>query len=194
MSEIKSICVYCGSNGDVRESYRESATSLGKLMADNGIRLVYGGGQVGLMGLVANSVMANNGEVTGIIPEFLDKLEVGKSDVTEFIKTDNMHDRKMKMAELSDAFIVLPGGLGTLDETFEILTWKQLGLHKKPVLILNIDGYWDNLIKLIDHQITEKFAKPENRNLFNVSTTPEEAIKLLQNIEPYDHKVETKWA
>ena len=193
MSEIKSICVYCGSSGKVRETYRETAINLGKLMAESGIRLVYGGGQVGLMGLVADSVMSNGGEVTGIIPHFLDELEVGKSDVTQFIKTDNMHDRKMKMAELSDAFIALPGGLGTLDETFEILTWKQLGLHSKPILILNVDGYWDDLLKLIDHQISENFARPENRQLFDVATTPDEAVKVLLEATPFNHNIESKW-
>ncbi len=193
MNKINNICVYCGSSDKVNQSYKDCAIKLGRLMADKNIQLIYGGGQVGLMGLIADSVMANNGKVTGIIPYFLDELEVGKYDISKLIKTDNMHIRKMKMAELSDAFIVLPGGLGTLDETFEILTWKQLGLHNKPIVILNIDGFWDKLIDLIDHQIMEQFATVKNRDLFNIATKAEEAIDILYNSIPYDNNVKSKW-
>ncbi len=193
MINIKNICVYCGSSSAVNQSYKDCAVELGKLMASKNIGLVYGGGQVGLMGLIADSIMSNNGKVIGIIPHFLDKLEVGKYDVTELIKTDNMHVRKMKMAELSDAFIVLPGGLGTLDETFEILTWKQLGLHNKPIIILNIDGFWDKLINLIDHQISENFATIKNRKLFDIAASSAEAIDILYKYRPYDNDIKSKW-
>ena len=192
-NNIGSVCVYCGSSGNVRPAFRDISTDLGRLMAKENIRLVYGGGHVGLMGLVADSVMKNGGQVTGIIPHFLDELEVGHAGLTELIKTDNMHDRKMRMAELSDGFIVLPGGLGTLDETFEILTWKQLKLHDKPVVILNVDGYWDHLISLIHHQVEENFARQSHLNLFTVAGSAEEAIAQLRTNAPVHHDLNSKW-
>ena len=192
-NKLGSVCVYCGSSGNVNPAFRQVATDVGTLLAKEGIRLVYGGGHVGLMGLVADSVMQNGGQVTGIIPHFLDQLEVGHPGLTELIKTENMHDRKMRMAELSDGFIVLPGGLGTLDETFEILTWKQLKLHDKPIVILNTEGYWDHLIELIHHQVAENFAKQAHLDLFTVATSAEEAITQLRMSAPAHHQLNSKW-
>ena len=146
MRDIKSVCVYCGSSSRVRQSYKDAAVELGLILAREGIRLVYGGGQVGIMGIIADTVLKNGGEVTGIIPHFLNESEVGKADVTELIAVDSMHVRKQIMAEKSDAFIVLPGGFGTLDEFFEILTWRQLKLHDKPIVIADVESYWAPLI------------------------------------------------
>ncbi len=193
MSVLKSVCVYCGASSKVRESYKEAAIELGRQFAHQGTKLVYGGGDVGIMGIVANSVMQNNGEVTGIIPHFLDKLEVGHTGLTELILTENMHERKNMMAEMSEAFVVLPGGLGTLEEFFEVATWKQLGLHDKPIVIFNVDGYWDHLIQLIDHQIEENFAKPANKDLFSVATNVEEVIQQLNNAPKSTTDIASKW-
>ena len=193
MSGIKSVCVYCGSSSDVRESYRQCAVDFGKKLAQTGRSLVYGGGRVGLMGLVADATITEGGEVLGVIPEFLRNLEVGHGGVTELVVTDSMHERKMIMAERADAFIALPGGLGTLDETFEILTWKQLRLHDKPVIILNIEGYWDALVELINNQVRENFAKPANLDLFQVVNSVEEAFEALEKSPAPTHDIESKW-
>lgn len=178
-SSVRSVCVYCGSRHGARPAYTETARRLGKVLADAGIRLIYGGGAVGLMGEVAQAVLDNGGKVTGIIPEFLDKAEVGKVDVTELIRTDTMHARKARMAELSDGFVVLPGGLGTLDETFEILTWKQLQLHTKPILLVNADGYWDHFVHLIENQVREGFVQERYLRLFRVVDGVEDVLKAL---------------
>jgi uncharacterized protein (TIGR00730 family) len=162
-------------------------------MAKAGIRLVYGGGRIGMMGRIADAVMEGGGEVTGIIPRFLEQVEVGHSGVTQLIVTENMHDRKQKMAEMSDAFLIMPGGLGTLEETFEILTWKQLGLHQKPVVIADIGGYWRHLTDLIDYMIDESYAKPENRALFQVIDSVDELLPALSAMPAFDSAVEAKW-
>jgi len=142
MAQVRSLCVYCGSSGRGREVHKVAAMRLGKTLARAGVRLVFGGGQVGLMGITAQAALSEGGKVTGIIPKFLDEIEVGLKGCTELIITPDMHTRKQKMAEMADGFVVLPGGLGTLDETFEILTWKQLGLHDKPIVLVDIEGYW----------------------------------------------------
>lgn len=193
MAEIRTLCVYCGSSQRGKESHREAAVRFGSIMADSGIRLVFGGGRIGLMGLIADSVLAGGGEVVGIIPRFLDQVEVGHSEVTEFIVTENMHDRKEKMAQMSDGFVILPGGLGTLDETFEILTWKQLGLHDKPVVIVDVDGYWKPLVDMIDHMVAENYARPENRDLFRVVASVEDVLPALDAMPAFTHEVEAKW-
>lgn len=141
--------------------------------------MVYGGGAVGLMGVVAQSVLDSGGQVTGIIPDFLDRAEVGKTDLTELIKTETMHDRKAIMAERSDGFVVLPGGLGTLDETFEILTWKQLQLHNKPIVLVNVEGYWDHFVHLVEHQVREGFVRERYLQFFRVVDTVEEVVPAL---------------
>lgn len=178
-SRVRSVCVYCGSSHGVRPSFDEAATRLGQQLAAAGIRLVYGGGAVGLMGVVAQSVLDSGGHVTGIIPDFLDRAEVGKTDLTELIKTETMHDRKAIMAERSDGFVVLPGGLGTLDETFEILTWKQLQLHNKPIVLVNVEGYWDHFVHLVEHQVREGFVRERYLQFFRVVDTVEEVVPAL---------------
>lgn len=193
MAQIRSLCVYCGSSGRGRPSHHNAATSLGETLAEAGVRLVYGGGRIGLMGLVADAVLEGGGEVVGIIPRFLDQVEVGHSGVSQFIVTENMHDRKEKMAQMSDGFVILPGGLGTLDETFEILTWKQLQLHDKPVVIVDVDGYWKPLVELIDNMIAENYARPENRELFRVVGSVDEVLPALDAMPKFDSKVEAKW-
>lgn len=193
MANIKSLCVYCGSSDRGSPAHHDAALHLGSTMAKAGIRLVYGGGRIGMMGRIADAVMDSGGEVIGIIPQFLEQVEVGHSGVTQLIVTENMHDRKQKMAEMSDAFLIMPGGLGTLEETFEILTWKQLGLHEKPVIIADIGGYWQHLTNLIDHMIAENYAKPENRALFQVIDNIEELLPALSAMPAYDHEVEAKW-
>jgi uncharacterized protein (TIGR00730 family) len=193
MSQIRSLCVYCGSSGRGRASHHEAARRLGAILAGAGVRLVYGGGRIGVMGMVADAVLEGGGEVVGIIPRFLDQVEVGHSGISQMIVTENMHERKEKMAELSDAFLILPGGLGTLDETFEILTWKQLQLHDKPVVIADIDGYWKPLTELIDNMIAESYAKPENRELFRVVASVEEVLPALEEMPEFRTEVEAKW-
>lgn len=193
MTTITSVCVYCGSSDNVKESYRAAASELGRKLAERKIELVYGGGRVGLMGLTADGVVENGGKVYGVIPRFLDSLEVAHAGVTELVLTENMHERKMLMAERADGFIVLPGGLGTLDETFEILTWKQLRLHDKPIVILNIDGYWDALVELIHNQVKANFAKPSNLDLFMVVNTVDEALDALAKSPKPTHEIASKW-
>ncbi len=192
-TQIRSLCVYCGSSGRGRESHHEAAIRLGAIMAGAGVRLVYGGGRIGLMGLVADAVLDGGGEVVGIIPRFLDQVEVGHSGVSRLIVTENMHERKEKMAELSDAFVILPGGLGTLDETFEILTWKQLQLHDKPVVIVDVDGYWQPLVALVDRMVEENYARPEHRALFRVVGSVEEVLPALEDMPEFRTEVEAKW-
>ena len=180
MENISSLCVFCGSRFGNDPAYEDAARELGAVMADRGIRLIYGGGSVGLMGIVASAVMENGGEVVGIIPKFLEDLEVGKTDISELIVTENMHSRKHRMFDLSDGFISLPGGLGTLDETLEILTWKQLQIHTKPVIIMDIAGYWSELSELIDATISKGFADSGIKGLYQVVNNPAEAFVALE--------------
>jgi uncharacterized protein (TIGR00730 family) len=179
MALVKSICVYCGSSSRVDEVYRAAATRLGVILAKAGIELVYGGGRVGLMGLLADSALASGGRVTGIIPVHLHDREVGHSGLTELVVVDNMHQRKRRMFELADAFAVLPGGLGTLDETLEIITWKQLGLHDKPVVLVDVAGYWTPLLDLIDHVVVSGFAPRTSLNLYRVAARVEDLLPTL---------------
>ena len=178
-SSISSICVYCGSRTGNQEYFGVLAQNLGKLIPGHGMELVYGAGSIGLMGLVARAAIEAGGRVTGIIPEHLDAVEITQNSLAELHITANMHDRKRMMFDRSDAFIVLPGGLGTLDETLEVMTWAQLSLHKKPVVLINYQGYWSPLVKLIDHAIENGFADPENRDILTVVNTAEEAIAFL---------------
>jgi len=146
MAELRSVCVYCGSNNGAAPAYAAAAETLGRDMAETGIRLVYGGGSVGLMGIVARTVLANGGQVTGIIPRFLKDREVMLGEVSELIVTADMHERKRIMFERADAFVALPGGIGTLEEVVEMMTWAQLDQHEKPILIVNVNGFWDPLV------------------------------------------------
>src|SRR3982075_3743181 len=160
MNEIKTVCVYCGSGPGTNPRVVESALALGKALAENGIRLVYGGGSLGLMGAIAKSTLDHGGAVTGIIPEFLTARENALARVQEMIVTPDMHERKRLMFERSDAFVALPGGIGTLEELVEQLTWQQLGRHSKPVLLANIDGFWEPLLALLAHMRETEFIRP----------------------------------
>lgn len=159
MSEIKTVCVYCGSGPGTNPLFMEAAQAFGKELAEAGIRLVYGGGAVGLMGAVANAVLDHGGAVTGIIPAFLRTKEIALARVQDLIVTDDMHERKRLMFEHSDAFVALPGGIGTLEELVEQMTWQQLGRHRKPILIANIDGFWDPLLGLLTHMTETAFIR-----------------------------------
>src|SRR5258706_2711297 len=160
MNEIKTVCVYCGSGPGTNPRFIESAIALGKVLAENNIRLVYGGGSIGLMGAVATSVLDHGGSVTGIIPDFLTSRENALARVQELIVTPDMHERKRLMFERSDAFVALPGGIGTLEELVEQLTWQQLGRHSKPVLLANIDSFWEPLLALLSHMRATEFIRP----------------------------------
>ncbi len=165
---IKSVCVYCGASPGTSETFLNIAKDLGRELAERGIRLVYGGGGIGLMGAVADATMAAGGQVLGIIPQHLERAELGHRGLTELKIVDTMHTRKRMMFDQSDAFVILPGGMGTLDETFEIITWRQLGMHDKPIVLINHEGYWDPFLHLIDHVIDNGFARPAARQLFSV--------------------------
>lgn len=172
-SPTRSICVYCGSRFGTNPAYKQAAVDLGQTIANQGWRLVYGAGDVGLMGAVAAATQNAGGETFGVIPEHLLKWEVGKRDLTSFIITENMHERKKVMYMNSDVIVVLPGGAGSLDELFEVLTWRQLGLHEKPIYLLNIEGYWAPLLALMDHVIEQGFADASLRDYFTTVDTVE---------------------
>jgi uncharacterized protein (TIGR00730 family) len=179
MTLPSSICVYCGSAADVAQSYKDAAVLLGRLAGEQGIEIVYGGGRVGLMGLVADAALAAGGKVTGIIPRHIVEMEVAHRTLSELIIVETMHQRKRMMVDRSDAFVILPGGLGTLDEAFEILTWKQLQLHDKPIVIANIDGYWDPLLTLVRHGVDEGFVRPRHAGLFTEVTEIDALLPIL---------------
>mgnify|MGYP000571868484 CR=1 FL=1 len=174
-----SVCVYCGSRRGAKPIYAQEASALGTGLAERGWRLVYGAGDVGLMGNVARAAQAAGGETFGVIPTHLLQLEVGKQDLSSFIVTENMHERKKVMFMNSDFVIILPGGLGTLDEFFEILTWKQLGLHGKKIIIININGYWDKLIELLDQLVTSEIADLSINNYFVVIDSADEILETI---------------
>lgn len=170
MNKLKAVCVYCGSNFNGDVTLRKVIKQLAETLVKQEIRLVYGGGSVGVMGVLANDILELGGLVTGVIPQFLMDKEVGHKSVTEMIVTENMHQRKQKMADLSDGFVILPGGFGTLEEFFEVLTWLQLGLHSKPIGVLNVNGFYDPLFAQMEMMVQSKFLKPANRDLvFNES-------------------------
>ncbi len=176
MSPPRKLCVYCGSGNGRNPAYLEAARTLGKTMADAEIGLVYGGGSLGLMGEVARSVLENSGHVTGIIPEFLANREKMLTDVNELIVTADMHERKMTMFARATGFVALPGGLGTLEELAEISTWAQLGQHQKPIILCNIEGYWDPLVTLLNHMRDERFIRPELEFKMDVVTEASEVV------------------
>ena len=171
-----SVCVYCGSRMGARPAYRAAADEVGTLLARKGWQLVYGAGDVGLMGIVAAAAQAGGGDTLGVIPQHLLAREVGRRDLTRFVVTETMHERKKVMFMNAHATIVMPGGAGSLDEFFEVLTWAQLGLHAKTIVLLDVEGYWQPLVALVEHVIAEGFADTTLRGLFEVAATPEEAI------------------
>ena len=182
--QIKSVCVYCGSSNNVDQAYKDAAESLGRELAENNYNLVYGGGNVGLMGIAASAALASGGEVHGIIPGHIADREVAHRTLTKLDVVDTMHERKQMMVDNSDAFIIMPGGLGTMDEFFEIVTWRQLGLHDKPVIIVNVKGYWNDLVALINHLISEGFARPADMDHLTIVDAPEEVVEALKNARP----------
>lgn len=175
---MKRICVYCGSSSGKRPEYTRAAHLLAGELALRGIGLVYGGAHVGIMGQLADAVLAQNGEVIGVIPEDLVTKEVAHYGLTELKIVGSMHERKALMADLSDGFIALSGGLGTLEELFEILTWAQLGLHRKPCGLLNIDGYYDGLVAFLDHAVDEQFVKPVDRSMLLIEKHPKHLLDI----------------
>jgi len=180
MSKINAICVYCGSSPGTDPAFVEAARDFGKILAHSGIRLVWGGGSVGLMGAIASSVIEHGGAATGIIPEFLTAKEKPRRLAQEQIVTRDMHERKRTMFDRADAFVALPGGIGTLEELVEQLTWAQLGRHKKPILILNIKGFWDPLCALLDHMRRLDFIRLELGVTLLVAETPEDVLPKLR--------------
>ena len=187
---MKSICVFCGSSLPEEAAFTEAARKLGALLADRGIRLVYGGADVGLMGAVANACLRNGGSVVGVMPQHLVEMEVAHSGLTDLRVVDTMHERKRVMSELSDGFISLPGGIGTLEETFEMFTWLQLGLHAKPLGLLNPKGYYDHLTKFLAHMVGEGFLMARHREMLLVEP---DCQSLLDRFERYEPVIQSKW-
>jgi uncharacterized protein (TIGR00730 family) len=187
---LQSICVFCGASTGANPVYREAAIAMGQRLAANGTRLVYGGGAVGLMGVVADAALAAGGEVIGIIPQSLKDSEIGHSGLTRLEVVDGMHARKARMAELSDGFIAMPGGLGTLEELFEIWTWAQLGYHRKPLGLLDVNGFYSKLSLFLDHLVAEEFVKPKFRNMLQRSDSPDALLKQLNEWQP---ELSSRW-
>ena len=181
---MKRICVFCGSNKGAKPAYIEAAKSLGKVLVKKNIGLIYGGGKVGLMGVIADEVLASGGEVIGVIPQSLVNREVAHQNVTQMHIVNSMHERKALMADLSDGFMALPGGMGTFDEFCEILTWAQLGIHQKPCGILNIENYFTPLLAMFDHAMREGFLRDTHRALVIEATEPETLLDLLAKHQP----------
>lgn len=188
---MKSICVYCGSSAGASEVYAEGARALAQQMVKDNIALVYGGGNVGLMGVIATEVIRLGGEATGVIPKALLDKELGHNGLTRLHIVKDMHERKAMMAELSDGFIAMPGGMGTLEELFEVLTWAQLGFHYKPIGLLNVSGFYDNLIAFIEHLVSQRFLTAEQSLLMMHEADPAE---LLQRFKTYKPSYTNKWA
>lgn len=181
---IKSLCVYCGSSIGRSEHYADAARALARAMVGQGIRLVYGGASVGVMGAVADEVLRLGGEAIGVIPQALMLKELAHAGLTDLQVTPSMHARKMRMAELSDAFVALPGGIGTFEELFEVWTWSQLGFHDKPCALLNVGGYYDRLVDFLDHAAHEAFVRPEHRSMLIVETDPEALLTRFVHYQP----------
>jgi len=190
---MKSVCVFCGSSPGTRPEYTASARKLGALLAARGLTLIYGGGNVGMMGQIADAVLENGGAVTGVIPQAIADMEVAHTGLSDLRVVDSMHARKALMAELSDGFIAMPGGLGTIEEFVEVLTWAQLGFHEKPCGLLNIHGYYDRLLTFIDHVANQQFIQPAHRDLILVD---EEPAALLEKFSGYraPHIDKAAWA
>ncbi len=181
---MKSICVFCGSSYGALEAYADIARETGRAIAEQGYTLVYGGAKVGLMGTVADAALAAGGKVIGVLPRSLQDKEIGHEGLSELHLVDSMHERKAMMADLSDAFIALPGGVGTLEEIFEVWTWGQLGYHKKPCGFLNAEGYFDHLIAFLDHQTEQGFTKQVMRDMAQIASSPLDMIRQFENYTP----------
>jgi len=187
---MKSITVFCGSSFGSDNVFKEQATLLGQTLAKQNIQLIYGGADVGLMGAVADGALNSGGKVVGVLPQFLQAKEIAHKQLTELILVETMHERKTKMNDLCDGVIVLPGGYGTLEEFFEMITWAQLGLHQKPIGVLNIDGFYDDLIQLIQTMVDKGFLRPINRDMLLISDTIDELLEMMKN---YNAPTIGKW-
>ncbi len=193
MTKIKSVCVYCGSSSRVDQVYKDAAVELGQTLAKNKWDVVYGGGRVGLMGLVADSALQAGSKVVGIIPKHIEAREVQHTELTELHVVDSMHIRKQMMVDRADAFVILAGGLGTLDEFFELLTWKQLGMHDKPIVMVNINGYWTKMVEAIHYIADQKFMRDEDFGMFRVVENVSDVATALASA-PYERfDPSTKW-
>ncbi|HKP21206.1 MAG TPA: TIGR00730 family Rossman fold protein, partial [Thermoleophilaceae bacterium] len=181
---VERICVFCGASPGARPEYRDATAELARLLVREGIGVVYGGGGVGLMGALADAVITAGGEVTGVIPRALVDREIAHRDVIDMRVVGSMHERKALMADLADAFIALPGGLGTLEELFEVYTWAQLGLHQKPCGLLNVEGYYDAMAEFLAHAVDERFVREEHRELLMIETAPSTLLHRLRQFEP----------
>jgi uncharacterized protein (TIGR00730 family) len=188
---MERICVFCGASPGARPAYREAAEDLAGLLAGEGVGVVYGGGGVGLMGALADAVLAAGGEITGVIPRPLLEREIAHRDVSDMRVVESMHERKALMAELADAFVALPGGIGTLEELFEVYTWAQLGLHRKPCGLVNVEGYYDGVAAFLDQAVEERFVREETRDLLMVEREPAALLDRLRDFEP--EAVVPKW-
>ncbi len=193
MKNIKNVCVYCGSSSRVDAVYKDSARQLGQILAAEGWDIVYGGGRVGLMGIVADSALQAGSKVYGIIPHHIQSREIEHTDLTELHVVDNMHTRKQMMVERSDAFVIMPGGLGTLDELFEIMTWRQLGLHDKPIVMVNVNGYWTKMIEAVRHISSVGFMRPEDLGMLIIVNDPREVPSALKAAPQQSIDPQTKW-
>ncbi|MDR0893051.1 MAG: TIGR00730 family Rossman fold protein [Mediterranea sp.] len=189
MNELHSVCVYCASSTKIDPAYFEAADRLGRLLAQRHLRLVNGAGNMGLMSAVADAVLAEGGQATGVIPRFMVEQGWQHTGLTELIEVGNMHERKQKMADLSDAVIALPGGCGTLEELLEIITWKQLGLYLNPIVILNTNHYYDPLLATLEQAVKENFMRRQHGDIWKVATTPEEAIDLIYSTPVWDESI-----
>ena len=189
MNQIKNVCVYSASSTKIAPVYFAVAEELGHLLASKGINLINGAGSIGLMAATSNAALASGGTVTGVIPRFMIEQGWHHTGLTRLVETETMHERKHLMAEMSDGIIALPGGCGTLEELLEIITWKQLGLYLKPIVVLNIDGYFNPLLEMLQKAIDENFMRPEHGNIWVVANTPDEAVQLLYNTPVWSKEI-----
>ena len=189
MNQIKNVCVYSASSTKIAPVYFAVAEELGHLLASRGINLINGAGSIGLMAATSNAALASGGTVTGVIPRFMIEQGWHHTGLTQLVETETMHERKHVMAEMSDGIIALPGGCGTLEELLEIITWKQLGLYLKPIVVLNIDGYFNPLLEMLQKAIDENFMRPEHGNIWVVANTPEEAVQLLYDTPMWSKEI-----
>jgi len=183
---MKTICVYCASSSQVKPAYFDATARLGKILAEASLSVVYGGGSMGLMGQLADSMLEAGGNITGVIPRFMCEVEWNHTKLSELILVDTMHERKEKMAMMADAVVALPGGCGTLEELLEVITWKRLGIFTKPIVIVNLDGYFDDLINMLNRAVDEHFMREEHRQMWEVVETPEQVIGAFQNSVNWD--------